>query len=73
MTITGAYIKDIDVTTLITENIMSKINHKTGEVSHTKVNDFLPDGRVLTSDLFQKWKSKCTKTCTFDVFDPNFQ
>ena len=51
MTITVVYIKDIDITTLFTENIMSKINHKTGEVSHTK----------------------CTKTCTFDVFDPNFQ
>lgn len=67
MTIIVAYIKDIDVTTLFTENIMSKINHKTGEVSHTKVNDFLPDGHILTPELFQEWKAECTETGTFEL------
>ena len=73
MTITGAYKKDQNFTTIYTENIMSKINHETGEVSHIKVNDRLPSGSILTPNLFQEWKAKCTKTCTFDVFSLDFQ
>ena len=67
MTITGAYKKDANFTTIYTADTMYQIARNTGEWSYVKVNDRLPDGHILTPELFQEWKAECIETGTFEL------
>lgn len=67
MTITGVYKKDANFTTIYTEDTMYQIARNTGEWSYVKVNDRLPDGHILTHELFQEWKAECIETGTFNL------
>nr|DAZ45971.1 MAG TPA: protein of unknown function (DUF1874) [Caudoviricetes sp.] len=46
---------------------MYQIACNTGDWSYVKVNDRLPDGHILTPELFQEWKAECTETGTFEL------
>ena len=67
MTITGAYTRDQNFTTIYTTDTMYQIVRNTGDWSYRKVGDWLACGGKLTPELFQEWKSECTKTCTFEL------
>ena len=67
MTITGLYTKNANFTTIYTEDTLYTIARNTGEWSYVKVNDRLPDGHILTPELFQEWKSECIETGTFNL------
>ena len=67
MTITGAYKKDQNFTTVYTEDTLYTIARNTGEWSYVKVNDCLPDGHILTPEIFQELKAECTETGTFNL------
>ena len=71
MTITGAYTRDANFITIYTADTLYTVARNTGEWSYIKVSDCLPDGHILTPEIFQEWKAECTETGTFELKEEN--
>ena len=67
MIITGRFEKDANFLTIFTETEMYQIARSTGDWSSVNIGDRMANGHVLTSDLFQTWKSECTVEGTFNL------
>lgn len=67
MTVTGKFTRDDNFTTIYTVDTMYTVARSTGDWSSVKIGDCMANGYTLTPDLFQQWKSECTKEGTFNL------
>lgn len=67
MLIKGKYKHDSNFTEIYTEDTLYTIARNTGEWNSVKVGDRMANGRILTEEIFNAWKSECEKLGEFEL------